>query len=546
MGYANPGFSMPFTGGCGGPPDVFDPFPGDFMPGMGGSNAPDYGMGDFPWFGGSMGFADPIDSLMDPIWMDECVVTRPDVCCGKDANTCGTAFGCAWGKPREHAGRRRSLQQYFTPKPQPDGVVGVYNDGALKDQDPFGNEMPGSNMHAEDGCWPEPEVHPLCTFNATAARTALGLIRGTTSARRLQQFDFPMPGDFGDGQGMPGLGDIPSTGGSMPPNPMFDFFMGPPMPAPQGEDMDFHQAHQEREAQELDRLLDLAARFPMQCCTKDAAACNQASTCTYEGGACRPTDPQFNDEPGEGGASPPWGATGMPGDGSSPPWDGLYPEPPNATVAFAFSFSSAADSDLSALGDKFASIFSKASKIPMDRIEVEVKPQLPTPMRKLSQSGGAPGQTFIVEVYILAESVSEGRMVVKALTEGILQGAGTAGFPKLEEALKDEGVTLSSIDLVMKPEMKPWEGTDDQWEDGASPPWDDTGMPGSGSSPPYDDTGMPTKPDGPECAERMVRAPSPPTLLGPHPPGARRRRGKVVWGVLTWATRRRPPSSRWW
>ena len=499
MGYANPGFSMPFTGGCGGPPDVFDPF----MPGTGGSNAPDYGMGDFPWFGGSMGFADPIDSLMDPIWMDECVVTRPDVCCGKDANTCGTAFGCAWGKPREHEGRRRSLQQYFTPKPQPDGVVGVYNDGALKDQDPFGNEMPGSNMHAEDGCWPEPEVHPLCTFNATAARTALGLIRGTTSARRLQQFDFPMPGgigDFEDGS-MPGLGDIPSTGDSMPSNPMFDFFMGPPMPAPQGEDMDFHQAHQEKEAQELDRLLDLAARFPMQCCTKDAAACNQASTCTYEGGACRPTDPQFNDEPGEGGASPPWGATGMPGDGSSPPWDGLYPpdmeEPPNATVAFAFSFSSAADTDVSALEDKFASIFSKASKIPMDRIEVEVKPQLPTPMRKLSQSGGAPGQTFIVDVYIAAESVSEGRMVVKALTEGILQGAGTAGFPKLEEALKEEGVTFSSIDLVMKPEMKPWEG---------------------GASPPYDDTGMPTKPDGPECAERMVRAPagpSPTSLSGP-------------------------------
>ena len=355
--------------------------------------------------------------------------------------------------------------------------------------------------------------------------------------------DSPMPG-FGDSP-MPGFGDsfMPGFGGS--PMPGFG-----DSPSAGGIDMD------QKLDQMLNEQLDLAARFPMQCCTKDAAACNQTSTCTYEGGVCRPTDPQFNDEPGEGGASPPWGATGMPG--SSPPWDGLYPEPqdpPNATVAFAFSFSSAADSDVSGLEDKFASIFSKASKIPMHRIEVEVKAQ-PTPMRKLSQSGGAPGQTFIVTVIILAESVSEGRMAVKALTEGILQGAGTAGFPKLEEALKEEGVTFSSIDLVMKPEVHLWEGmpgsgSSPPWDgtgmpgSGSSPPWDDTGMPGSGSSPPWDDAGMPTKPDGGECAERMVRAPSP-TLLGPHPPGARRRRGKVVWGAPTWATRRRPPSSRWW
>ena len=441
----------------------------------------------FPGFGGSMGFPEV------PDWMgDVCLSSRHDICCGKDANTCGTAFGCAWASGKGKGSR--SLQQYFTPKPEPDGVAGAYT---------------------EDGCWPEPEVHPLCTFNATAARTALGLIKGMTSARRLQQLNFPlappMPG-FGDSPNpfgsfpevdLPGFGDSPSTGG----NP-FDSF--PEVDLPGFGDSPSTAMPQELE--ELESLLERSAPFPMQCCTKDAAACNQTTMCTYEGGACWPTDPQFNDWTGEGGASPPWGATGMPGSGASPPWDGTG-MPTNATVNFMFSFSAGDESnDLEDMEDKFASIFSKASKIPMDRIEVQIKREpMGTPTRKLSQYENAPKSwsIFTVEVSILAESASEGRMVVKALTEGVLLGSMLTGYPMLEKALKDEGLVFGSASLVKEPEMKPGKGGD---------PWDGTGMPGSGASPPWDGTGMPTKPAGPECAERMVRAPagpSPTSLSGP-------------------------------
>ena len=488
----------------------------------------------FPGFGGSMGFPEI------PDWMgDVCLSSRHDICCGKDANTCGTAFGCAWASGKGKGSR--SLQQYFTPKPEPDGVVGAYT---------------------EDGCWPEPEVHPLCTFNATAARTALGLIKGMTSARRLQQFNFPlappMPG-FGDSPNpvgsfpevdLPGFGDSPSTGG----NP-FDFpedglpgFGDSPNPFGSFPEVDLPgfgsspSTAMPQELEELESLLERSARFPMQCCTKDAAACNQTTMCTYEGGACWPTDPQFNDWTGEGGASPPWGATGMPGSGASPPWDGTG-MPTNATVNFMFSFSAGDESnDLEDMEDKFASIFSKASKIPMDRIEVQIKREanaMGTLTRKLSQYENAPKSwsIFTVEVSILAESASQGRMVVKALTEGVLLGSMLTGYPMLEKALKDEGLVFGSASLVKKPEMKPgkggdpWDGTgmpgsgaSPPWDgtgmpgSGASPPWDGTGMPGSGASPPWDGTGMPTKPAGPECAERMVRAPagpSPTSLSGP-------------------------------
>ena len=139
------------------------PFGTSGFPGAGASfpfgDSMGYANPGFPDFGGSMGFPEV------PDWMgDVCLSSRHDICCGKDANTCGTAFGCAWASGKGKGSR--SLQQYFTPKPEPDGVVGAYT---------------------EDGCWPEPEVHPLCTFNATAARTALRLIKGMTSARRLQQ-----------------------------------------------------------------------------------------------------------------------------------------------------------------------------------------------------------------------------------------------------------------------------------------------------------------------------------------------------------------------
>ena len=185
----------------------------------------------------------------------------------------------------------------------------------------------------------------------------------------------------------------------------------------------------------------------------------------------------------------------------------------------------------------------------MDRIEVQIKREpMGTPTRKLSQYENAPKSwsIFTVEVSILAESASEGRMVVKALTEGVLLGSAFTGYPMLEKALKDEGLVFGSASLVKEPEMKagePWDGGaslpwDDPWGatgmpgsgasppwgatgmpgSGASPPWDGTGMPGSGASPPWDGTGMPTKPAGPECAERMVRAPagpSPTSLSGP-------------------------------